>query len=240
MREMARREDPDRATSWCCPAVLFTLGTRRRAVAEERAPHLHVGRAAVERGEPRAGGVLEACSWQPRRPGRWRSSRWSSQPPRWSSASRSSWRCTGAEDRRRRSSPRSRWLMDHLHRMTRAWRSGSIPTIPLAGARRSTSSSGAVSGLCGGWLARPSLWGSWFALSPSSSGSPRGAAEERAVSSICSTGSSGALQSRRRPPARFAVGGDDPCHHRRRAPDPRLRDRLHGTAIRATGASSRT
>ena len=38
----------------------------------------------------------------------------------------------------------------------------------------------------------------------------------------------GRSRSRRRPSSRRALGDDDPGRHRRRAPDPRVRDRLHG------------
>ena len=40
--------------------------------------------------------------------------------------------------------------------------------------------------------------------------------------------------------ARPALGGDDPGRHRRRLPDPRLLDRLHGARPAASGASSPT
>ena len=67
----------------------------RRAGPEERADHLHVGRAAAERREPDARRVLPDArrAWTARS---WRSSPWSWRPPRSWSAWRSSCRSTGA------------------------------------------------------------------------------------------------------------------------------------------------
>ena len=53
-----RREDADRLLPGAVSAMLFAIGTVGVLVRRKRAAHLHVGRAAAERREPRARRVL--------------------------------------------------------------------------------------------------------------------------------------------------------------------------------------
>ena len=115
-------------------AVLFTIGAVGAARAPQHARDVHVRRADAQRGEPHVRVVRQGAQ-RHRRPGRSCSSRSWSPRPRSRSASRSSWRSSGAVAARPPTTSTCCGSGDRRERRaTSSISSGSSPRCPLLGA----------------------------------------------------------------------------------------------------------
>src|SRR5918995_569327 len=159
----------------------------------------------------------------------WRSSRWWWRRPRWWWASRSSWPSTGGGARSTSTKPGdSPDDRHHLHELARVDGHLADPRTPAR--RRSREPPPWTPA---GALVRLARWvDRWDGLRhvgirrPGLPLSAGGTPALHAASVRLDLGRS--VLGRSRSPARCALRDDDPGHHRHRAPNPRLRDRLHG------------
>ena len=238
-RSRPSREDPDRllpparrrSCSRWAPSACWS---ERNALR-----HLHVGRAAAERGEPDARRV-RADAQRPDAARCSRSSRWWWRRRRWSSASRSSCRSTGAAAASTSTTSGrcgGRTLTSHEPSVAVA-----DPGAP-AGGRDAQPVPRQAARAAGRACSRRSLVAASFGVSRRGRAAACSAvrAEERLAAAASVRLDLGRrVPGRRRPAAGPAVRHDDPGRHGDRRADPPLLDRLHGATTRATAGSSPT